>query len=200
MGRTRGFDEQDILQKATEIFWRNGFNGTSISDLIDATGLAKASLYNAFGNKEDLFLTVLKFYIDQRNVHLIKPLDSVNPGRKALELYFDAVSKATIENKQTPGCLLVNTAAEQGIHDPKMRSIVDQGMTDAENFLKRTVARGVEDGSIDSSTDPEISGLCLINLVLGIRVMACKGIKTSQVKTLIQSSLDKHAPKPDHSA
>ncbi|WP_456677935.1 TetR/AcrR family transcriptional regulator [Bradyrhizobium sp. RDM12] len=55
MSRPREFDETEVMDKALELFWRQGYEGTSLNDLLDATGLTKSSLYAAFGSKEDLF-------------------------------------------------------------------------------------------------------------------------------------------------
>lgn len=200
MGRARSFQTQDILERATLLFWRNGYNGTSMRELVDATGLAKASLYNAFGNKEDIFLAVLAYYIDQKQTNTLKPLREISNGREALETYFANMARNTIENKKTPGCLLINTATEQGIHEPAMRALVDRGMSRTERFLANTVARGIKDGSIYSSTDPSLAGACLINMVAGIRIMACKGITEKKLNQVIKANLNAHAPKASKAA
>ena len=200
MGRARSFQTQDILERATLLFWRNGYNGTSMRELVDATGLAKASLYNAFGNKEDIFLAVLNYYIEQKQCISTKPLREIANGRDALDAYFANLAHNTLENKKTPGCLLVNTAAEQAIHEPAMRELVDKGMSRTEGYLAKTVARGIKDGSISPNVDPYLAGACLVNVVVGIRVMACKGISEKKLHQVIEANLKAHTPKPSKTA
>lgn len=194
MGRARSFDNQDILERATRLFWRNGYNGTSMRELVEATGLAKASLYNAFGNKEAIFRSVLDYYIEQKQTRTLAPLERDVPAREALQAYFENLVRMTMENRQTPGCLLVNTATEQGIHDQSMRALVDRGMSRTENRLAKTVARGIEDGSIAPNTNPQEAGFCLVSVVVAIRVMARKGIEKPKLEQLVASNLDAHAP------
>src|SRR5687768_12471033 len=59
IGGKRQFDEETVLERATEVFWRRGFAATSVDDLVHATGLGRGSLYGAFGNKEALFIRVV---------------------------------------------------------------------------------------------------------------------------------------------
>lgn len=196
MGRHRTFDNQDILDRATELFWRNGFNATSMRDLMQATGLAKASLYNAFGNKDDLFQAVLQNYIEGRQSRNLAFLENQPTGRAALEAYFDNILRNTSENRSTPGCLIVNTAAEQGTGNEPIRSIVEKGIERTERHLARTIARGVEDGSIRADVDPDTAALCISATLLGIRVLARAGASTDKIAKLIRSNLECHAPKP----
>ena len=194
MGRARTFDDQDILERATRLFWRNGYNGTSMRQLVDITGLAKASLYNAFGNKQDIFHSVLKYYIDTKQTQSLALLAQGRTGRQALEAYFANIVRVTAQNSPTPGCLLVNTAAEQGPHQASMRDIVDRGIKRTERHLANTVQRGIEDGSINPGADPELAGFCLTTMLLGIRVLARKGVDIEKVRSLIKANLDAHAP------
>lgn len=196
MGRARSFDNQDILERATRLFWRNGYNGTSMRELVEATGLAKASLYNAFGNKEEIFRSVLNYYIEQKQTRTLAPLDKEIPARDALIAYFDNLVRMTMENQQTPGCLLVNTATEQGIHDQSMRALVDRGMSRTEARLAQTVARGISDGSISADVNAEGTGFCLVSVVVAIRVMARKGVEQTKLEQLVRANLDAHAPAP----
>lgn len=194
MGRARSFDNQDILERATRLFWRNGYNGTSMRELVEATGLAKASLYNAFGNKEEIFKSVLNYYIEQKQTRTLAPLAKDVPARDALLAYFDNIVRMTMENQQTPGCLLVNTATEQGIHDQSMRALVDRGMSRTETKLAQTVARGIADGSISAEVNPEEAGFCLVSVVVAIRVMARKGVARPKLEQLVKANLEAHAP------
>nr|WP_321443580.1 TetR/AcrR family transcriptional regulator [uncultured Cohaesibacter sp.] len=194
MGRARSFDDQDVLERATTLFWRQGYKGTSMRDLVEATGLAKASIYNAFGTKEDLFRSVLSYYIKEKQTHSLSFLEGGTNGREALIAFFNNILCTTAENQTTTGCLLVNTATEQSATDATMKELVDNGIARAQKTVTNTIKRGIEDGSIDPSVDAETSGLCLIGTILAIRVMARKGIDQQWVANLIRANLKAHAP------
>ena len=95
-----------------------------------------------------------------------------------------------------PGCLIVNTAAEQGTGNEPIRSIVEKGIERTERHLARTIALGVEDGSIRADVDPDTAALCISATLLGIRVLARAGASTDKIAKLIRSNLECHAPKP----
>ncbi|MGW4246403.1 TetR/AcrR family transcriptional regulator, partial [Nocardia sp. NPDC004722] len=80
-GRPRSFDADTALDQALEVFWRNGFEGTSLTDLTTATGINKPSLYAAFGNKEQLFGKVLTRYLDGPGGYATTALDA-DTGRE----------------------------------------------------------------------------------------------------------------------
>ena len=65
-GRPREFDRDDVLGHAMTLFWEKGFEASSLSDIVEATGLNKSSLYNAFGSKSELFSTALERYVAMR--------------------------------------------------------------------------------------------------------------------------------------
>ena len=194
MGRLRSFNEEDVLERATELFWCNGFNGTSMSELVETTGLAKASLYNAFGNKEDFFKAVLSHYIEKKQSKNLAFLKDGENGRVALEAYLHNILHVTTATSPSLGCLLVNTATERGMHDAAIRKIVDGGMSRTEQHIAAAIERGIQDGSIADTADPNKGALCLIAMILGIRVMARKGDRTERIRTLITANLDAHAP------
>ena len=194
MGRARTFDDQDILERATRLFWRQGYKGTSMSDLVAATGLAKASIYNAFGTKEDLFSAVLTYYIEKKQSQSLAFLESGQTGRDGLIAYFNNVLRVTEQNRLTPGCLLVNTVTEQSLDDEALCQIVNMGIDRTETHFVKCVKRGIQDGSIDKRVDADTAGLCLVSVLLAIRVLAKKGIETERVGRLISANLDAHVP------
>ena len=83
-GRQREFDKQVALDAAMNVFWLNGYTGTSLSDLTDAMGINKPSLYAAFGNKEALFVRALNHYIDKHGSPHLEALRTAQGSERAL--------------------------------------------------------------------------------------------------------------------
>src|SRR5438132_95237 len=88
MARPRSFDSDVVLDKAVETFREKGLDGTSMEDLEKATGLRRASLYGAFGDKRELYLAALKRYQGTRGVRLLEELNAAKTGRAAIERVF----------------------------------------------------------------------------------------------------------------
>ena len=112
MPRPPGFERRDVLQKATDTFWERGYGATSISDLVEATGLQPGSLYAAFGSKKGMFLEVL----DEYGSYFIGEVRSTMRTRASsldgIRAFFEAVVEHTLQQNGTRGCLIVNATLE----------------------------------------------------------------------------------------
>src|ERR671935_2536743 len=106
VARTPEFDHDKVLEKALDAFWRKGYEATSLSDLLEATGLARQSLYNAFGDKRALFLAALRRYVDTGIARFTKTLEN-GPVRAAIRRVFETTSLGGAN--RNCGCFLVNT-------------------------------------------------------------------------------------------
>jgi TetR/AcrR family transcriptional regulator, transcriptional repressor for nem operon len=127
MGRARTFDGEEILALTAQLFRRNGFASTSLKDLEQATGLQAGSLYNAFGNKKNVFLRALDtYYICVVRRRIRTYLKGVSPI-KELAKFFTSTYK--VESSPNEGCLLTNSAAEIGANDPEIQAKVEEGFS-----------------------------------------------------------------------
>ncbi|MEU9384414.1 helix-turn-helix domain-containing protein, partial [Streptomyces sp. NPDC048279] len=119
MARTKAFDPDAVLQSALELFWRRGYEATSMTDLIEHLGIGRASIYAAFGSKHELYLRAVDRYIEMRDPGILQELSQpgpVLPAVRAVVRRFAA--EATAPEVRQAGCLVTNTAAELGPHDP----------------------------------------------------------------------------------
>jgi len=116
MPRPRTFDREDVLDRALETFWCQGYEATSMQDLVDAMGINRASLYNAFGSKHELFMEVLKHYEMQRLRRVIDTLRQASSAKEAIRDVFERAADEACTSDQR-GCLLTNTATEMCARD-----------------------------------------------------------------------------------
>jgi TetR/AcrR family transcriptional repressor of nem operon len=172
MARPREFDEQAVLDAATECFWVNGYEATSVRDLADQTGITSASLYNAFGDKRALYRLVLHRYVESA----LRACDDVFDGNAkplcALKRYFDAVVGEALTDPLHKGCLVVNTSLEVAPHDADFREIVSQVFGRIEKYLRDCVTAGQLDGTITTKQPAADLARLLLSVLLGIRVLA----------------------------
>jgi TetR/AcrR family transcriptional repressor of nem operon len=98
MAGVKKFDQEEIIDRALEVFWQQGYEATSIHDLVEATGIGSGSLYGTFGDKEKLFLAVLDRYSEKSAATFMNALNDPNP-RRALEGMFEQL----IERMSNPG-------------------------------------------------------------------------------------------------
>jgi TetR/AcrR family transcriptional regulator, transcriptional repressor for nem operon len=109
MGRPREFDVEAALDRATELFWQRGYEGTSVQDLVDALGVNRASLYATFGDKAQLFDAVLDRYEGWVSESVGRALAPPAAGAEAIRAYFAALIPSATRRSGPRGCLLLNT-------------------------------------------------------------------------------------------
>ena len=172
MARPREFDEDTVLEAATQRFWNNGYEATSMRDLADHTGVTTPSLYNAFGDKRAIYRLVLDRYVRLALESCTAIFGGDDPPLRALERYFDAIVEETLADSLHKGCFVVNTALEVASHDQDFRDVVTEVFDEIEKRIRDCVAAGQRDGSIRTAQPPADIARLALSTVLGLRVLA----------------------------
>ncbi|MFE9320427.1 TetR/AcrR family transcriptional regulator [Nocardia sp. NPDC052278] len=124
MGRPRQFDESNLLDAATELFWSKGFDETSVEDVSRATGVGNGSIYAAYGNKRGLFLTAFERYCERRARFVREVVTSASGSpRAAVRALFAAVIADCAAHPDRRGCLMINSIAQLGTRIPEVATI-----------------------------------------------------------------------------
>src|SRR3954453_23402261 len=111
MARTKEFDREAALELALNLFWKQGYEATSIGQLVDATGVQRQSLYDTFTDKHGLYVAALDLYAQRISASLRETLSGRGSPLTRLRRVFRSVAS---EGK---GCMLVNSAVERGLAD-----------------------------------------------------------------------------------
>ncbi len=106
------FDEESVLDQVTDVFWRQGYANTSVSDLAEATGVHKPSLYRVFGNKEEMFARVLHRYLDDRLEMFTSIISESGPGIDGIHAFLERLRQDLTSGAIPGGCLLVSSSTE----------------------------------------------------------------------------------------
>src|SRR6201987_2099434 len=125
MARPREFDEGAVLDAAVLCFWKQGYEATSVRDLVAQTGITAASLYNAFGDKRALYQKALDHYVEASVADRIRRCEAL-PPRQAIEAFFEDIVKRSLNDRDRKGCMLVNAALDVAPHDPAFRKGVPE--------------------------------------------------------------------------
>ena len=190
MPRPREFDEDEVLTEAMDVFWTQGYDSTSISDLMDATGLAKGSLYKGFGDKKRLFMLALDSYLTDANAALLECDASSESGREALERVFSGVVGMSTRGGVRRGCLSVNSAIELGPHDPDVRNRLRRNTRQKERTFAAIIRRGVADGSLRKDLDPEAGARLLTTVTNGLQVRGKLGLTPSRADETVAMAIE----------
>ena len=185
----KSFDEADVIDQIMHVFWDKGYEATSLTDLTEATGLKRGSLYNAFGDgKQELFFRSLQKYDTEQRAAIIKQLEAIESPIAAFETLFDALVQQAMADTEKKGCLLVNTALNMTHHDEAVQKLVTKGMDEFASFFERLIKRGQSAGKIPASVQPRPTGRALLTLVVGIRVMSRGVLNKAALKQVSQQA------------
>ena len=171
MARPRKFDEEVVLEAAVHCFWDQGYETTSVKDLIEKTGLTAASLYNAFGDKRAIFRTALDRYIENSIGARIRRCEAL-PPRDAIRSFFDDILHRSLSDREHKGCMVVNSALELAPHDPEFRKVIAAALKRIESFLRTCAENGQADGTITHSRPASTLAQHLLSVLMGVRVLA----------------------------
>lgn len=123
-GRPREFDRDEALAKARDIFWRQGYEGTAMSDLVAATGVASASLYAAFGSKEALFREAIALYEREEGGFADRAFAEEDTPRAAIERTFREAVELYTRPSHPRGCFVVVSAATTSADNERIASFL----------------------------------------------------------------------------
>jgi TetR/AcrR family transcriptional regulator, transcriptional repressor for nem operon len=171
MARPREFDEDAVLEAAARCFWAQGYEATSVKDLIEKTGITAASLYNAFGDKRALYRKALDHYVEGSITGRIRRCREQAP-RAAIGAFFAEILKRSLGDRDHKGCMLVNAALGVAPQDPEFGRIVAGFLLRIEAFFLDCIAAGQADGTITRALPAEDLARHLLGVLLGIRVLA----------------------------
>jgi AcrR family transcriptional regulator len=187
MARPRSFDPDEALDLARDVFWRKGFQGTSLDDITAATGLAKPSLYAAFGDKNALFLKVLDRYHESIVANAGRVLNEGPSARDAIERWLTHFVPYCSGTKGTRGCLSVNTAAD-GVSDQKqVRNRVERFNRTLEQLLGHRLR--ADRAQFSDAFDPDAAAHTIMAIYLGLMVMAKDAPTAARVRATLKQAL-----------
>lgn len=168
--RIREFDTDEAVDAAMQSFRRTGFSGTSIQDLVAATGVGRGSLYAAFGSKEGLYLAALDRYRQRYAQPLVATLNEGNHARAVIREVLDGVIDATIAD-DAHACLVVAAAGEFAHRDPAVRARLEGTIRSLEDALFELIVRGQAAGEIPERVDAATTARMFVMIIQGLRVV-----------------------------
>ncbi|MDT0449113.1 TetR/AcrR family transcriptional regulator [Streptomyces hesseae] len=170
MARTKEFDPDAALQSALELFWERGYEATSMADLVERLGIARASLYSTFGGKHDLYLKALERYGEQQNPRIVAELSQPGPALPAVRALVRRFAAEAAGDAPRRGCFVTNTAVELGPRDPAAARRVEEAWHHMETALTSALIRAAAQGELPEDRDPVALARMLLVLLQGLRV------------------------------
>jgi len=172
MAGKKAFLPEQVLDKAMDLFWEQGYEGTSIEDLVQCMGLGRGSLYDTFGDKHALYLAALSKYLTKYQGQVAELQQQTGPLSEILEHFFQARIEDLLSDPARRGCFLVNATVEMAPHDPEVNQIVQSALQELEEGLYRLLIKAQVEGSLSWTDDPHQVAHFLVGTLISIRVLA----------------------------
>ncbi len=188
MPRTKEYNREQVLQKAMNVFWEKGYEGTSIQDLVDATGLNRFGIYEAFKNKECLFLEVLNKYEEERTAKILAPLTEGPGGLSSIKAFFAQLIEGAM-HQSVPGCLMINTAIDLPSRNKSAKTKVKKIINRIEDAIYKSLSKARRCGEIKRKSNIKALTQYLLDVFLGMNVMMRVETDRKRLETIVRVAL-----------
>jgi TetR/AcrR family transcriptional repressor of nem operon len=189
MARAKAFDEDRALDAAVDCFWLRGYEGTSVRDLTEAMGIGSPSLYNAYGDKRELFERSLRRYAQRSMRERIARLEAAHQPKEAIVAFVGEIVDRSLKDPERKGCLLVNAALDVAPHDADVGRMVSGYLDEIRSFFRRNIEAARKAGQVPRQTDAEAVSGHLLGVVTGIRVLARTGANRKLLESVARPAL-----------
>jgi AcrR family transcriptional regulator len=169
-GRPRSYDPDAVLDRAAQLFWANGFSATSLDDLSAAMGMGRPSIYNAFGDKEALFLRALQRYRDTVGLTPLRALEAEDSIRQGLDAFFGQFVTYTTADRSHLGCLLANVAPITDL--PAVQSFLKTNLAGFEAQIAEHLTAAVRRGQLPPDYPAELGARRAVSAAIALSARA----------------------------
>jgi TetR/AcrR family transcriptional repressor of nem operon len=187
MGRPMQFETDTAVERAMDLFWRQGYAGTTPQELASELGIGKGSLYNTFESKHALFMRALGRYSERRLEYLTDLFSAPGPIAPRLK---GAMTVLAGVGEHQRGCVMVNAAAELGTADDDVNRIADDLFTRIEAVFRQAIAHGQESGEFGVDRVAETAASQLLASVVGLSVLVKAGGPSERFRAVVDGIVD----------
>lgn len=185
LGRPREFDIDAAVRDAMNVFWTQGYQGTSLPDLIEGTGLSRGSLYKAFGDKKALFLRALDHYTSNGLKALGETLATTGSAKDAIRVSLLRYARLASDDNGRRGCLVMATAAEMTQHDAEIAARIERMFHRMQDLYTSVIIKGQAGGEIPANRDEHDLARFLLCQIEGMRVLGKTGASEQQMEAVV---------------
>jgi TetR/AcrR family transcriptional repressor of nem operon len=189
MGRHKKFDLDEVIDKSIDVFLVKGYDATGIKDIVEATNVHPGSLYNAFGNKRQIYRRVLERFIELSRFNETLAKAETAPPRKTIETLFDDLIEDGEHRGAAGHCLVSNAAMELGGTDREITEWLQGVFRESEDSFCRLIERGQAQGDFRSQRPPRELAQYLASTVQGMQLMARFEIDRRKLRNVADTAL-----------
>lgn len=189
LGRPLEFDPDVALEKAMHVFWIQGYEATSLQNLLDAMDLSKSSFYQVFGGKHRLFERCIEHFRDVQVGRLRASLNEAPSGKSFIETCLRDLAEEARGPDRPRGCLIMNTATEFAGRDPTVARQVAASIEKLTGVFVAAVQRAQVEGDIPAHRDALVLARYLVSSIGGLRTMVKAGARPETVNDIARVAM-----------
>ena len=190
MARPIEYDEAEVLARALEQFWREGYEASSVNKLLDCCGINRGTLYNSFTDKNTFFKIVINHYNEMLDRQIAASLK--NPGLgtwESITAFFDETVVNAPVRQRNLGCLLVNSLCSSVNYDGEIKRVLRASLSRMRKALVERLREARAKGKLKKGVDEFLAADILINTLHGIRVNSRNGKNAGQLRSLARHTI-----------
>jgi len=190
MARSKDFNEDTVLESAMRLFWQKGYSATSMKELEQVMRLKPTSIYNAFGNKRELFQKALQMYMNTVMAEFLDSVSNAETLQDALSNVLDGVVRLHFNKTYPGGCLIMLSIQESEQHDVRTKTMLDSSIHQLRDAIIKRFKQAQQIGEICTSHDSRVFANHVTALIAGMITMARSGFTRHELNKLVRSSAD----------
>jgi len=187
-GRPRSFDEEQAIDSAMRVFWEKSYEGATMADLTEATGLNRSSIHAAFGSKEGLFLKVVERYWEGPMSHIPKAL-----AEPTLRRVVEALIRGMVNFLSTPGnpkgCLAVHGALVCGTNGERVMQFMAEWRKTTVSMIKQRIQQAQRKGELRAEVNAADYARYIAAMMAGLVVQSLNGANRAELTRLADMAL-----------
>lgn len=181
MARPTKYCREEMLEKATALFWEKGYRGVSIQDLVKETGVLAGSIYGCFGSKDGIFLECVRHYAE-RSAVMFRDAEKEPTPLEQIEALFDGLLETALSDESRRGCFVVNALLEIAPDRPEISKALHECTRYSEAWVLERIEAAKEAGQLAQTVDSEDLATCLAGALLGIQMKTRGGESAERVR------------------
>ncbi|MFY0601341.1 MAG: TetR/AcrR family transcriptional regulator [Cyclobacteriaceae bacterium] len=170
MPKSVTFDRESIMDKVTTLFWKKGFNATSMQDLVDVTNLNRSSIYNTFGDKEAIFEESLRHYGKIQSKFTQEALQASKSPLENIHSFIKAILSSIENDSDHKGCFISNCTAELGNKEGRVQQMLIENKDTVIGILQKKIEDAQKVGEINTDRDARRVAIFLFSSLQGLRI------------------------------
>jgi len=189
MGRPREFDTEDALDQAVEVFWTQGFDATSLRDLLEAMDLSKSSFYQTFDSKGTLYLKCIDRYRTRIVDRMMEDLGQADSARAFIENAFRSLARNLDSPNGRRPCLVMNDSGDVERREEAVARRMQRGADQFEAVFRTAVERAQREGDVPAEKDPEALARYLMSSRSGLLAVRKAGASKATLRDIVDVTL-----------